>query len=131
MKQSLLPKSWITDALENSDSDSDFADDSEAQKQKKILYWTRVKSLDQMKNQRLMIYDSVPDLDFDKNLKKIRKEMSREPGSIIFDPAVYKKLETFLTMEANKLPKEELERYARIASDLRARFTRKADELLR
>ena len=32
MKQSLLPKSWITDALENSDSDGDYADDSEAQK---------------------------------------------------------------------------------------------------
>ena len=45
MKQTLIPSSWITDALDNSDSDDDYADDSDAQKQKKVLYWTRVKSL--------------------------------------------------------------------------------------
>lgn len=39
-----------------------------------------------------MIYDSAPDLDFDKNLKQIRKEMNREPGSIVFDPAAYKQV---------------------------------------
>ena len=77
-----------------------------------------------------MIYDSAPDLDFDKNLKQIRKEMRGEPGSIVFDPAAYKQVQTFLTMEANKLPREELQRYAIIASELRAKFTKKANELL-
>ena len=78
-----------------------------------------------------MIYDSTPDLDFDKNLKKIRKEISREPGKIIFDPSTYKSVETFLTMEANKLQAEELEQFAIIATDLRAQFTRKANDLVR
>ena len=77
-----------------------------------------------------MIYDSAPDLDFDKNLKRIRKEISGEPGSIVFDPSSYKQVETFLTTEQNKLSREELERYAIIASELRASFTRKAEELL-
>ena len=131
MKQTLLPACWITNALDNSDSDDDYADDSDAQKQKKVFYWTRVKSLSQIQNQRLMIYDSAPDLDFDKNLKKIRKEINRDPGQIIFDPSTYKSVETFLTMEANKLQAIELEQYAIIATDLRAQFTRKADDLVR
>ena len=50
MKQLQIPKSWITDALENSDSDDDYVEDSEAKKQSKICYWTRVKSLSQMKD---------------------------------------------------------------------------------
>ena len=78
-----------------------------------------------------MIYDSAPDLDFDKNLKKIRKEINRDPGQIIFDPSTYKSVETFLTMEANKLQAEEFEQYAILATDLRAQFTRKADDLVR
>ena len=33
-------------------------------------------------------------------------------------------------MEANRLPREELQRYAIIASELRAKFTKKANDLL-
>ena len=69
MKQLQLPKGWIADALENSDSDEDYVEDDEAKKRSKTFYWTRVKSLSQIEEQKLMVYDSAPDLDFDRNLR--------------------------------------------------------------
>ena len=107
-----MPKSWITDALENADSESDYEDDSDSKKQKNILYWTRVKSLNQIKSQRLMIYDSAPDLNFDKNLKQIRKELRGDQGSILFDPAAFTQIKSFLTLDSYQLSKEELLKYA-------------------
>ena len=42
--------------------------------------WTRVKSLAQIKTQKVMVYDAGEDLKFDRTLKVIRKELEHERG---------------------------------------------------
>ena len=52
--------------------------------------WTRVKSLAQIKTQKVMVYDAGEDLKFDRTLKVIRKELEHERGQFAFDPADFK-----------------------------------------
>ena len=86
MKQTRLPSSWVANASEFSDSHNEQFVPEESKKQKPQIFWTRVKSIEQMKNQRLTVYDAFKDLDFDKNLKSIRREVNQMQGKMMFDP---------------------------------------------
>ena len=49
-------------------------------------HWTRVKSLEQIRGQQVLVYDCQSDLAFDKNVKMIRRELEQEVGSFVFEP---------------------------------------------
>ena len=50
------------------------------------MSWTRVKNIDLAVNQRVTVFDVEKDLSSDKALKKIRKDINREPTALVFDP---------------------------------------------
>ena len=99
-------------------------------------YWTRVKNLRQMQSQRIQIFDVANDLQWDKNLQRIRKGITNNLGAMLFDPDEYKKQDGVLTYQRSKLDQHSLLEYAELASNLRAKFLEKAasyngkDELL-
>ena len=76
MRQQRLPTNWVAGAASHSSDSSNYEDEEPALRSKKVQYWTRVKSLEQMKSQRLMVYDATNDMQFDRSLQIIRKEMA-------------------------------------------------------
>ena len=86
------------------------------------LQWTRVKSMSQMQNQRLTLYDGDKDLVWDKNLKTIRKEASKNDGEFIFDPESLKKDSITFTEDEHRLSQDELRTFGMLATELRAKF---------
>ena len=113
MRQTRLPVNWISDAEECSSSFSSSEEEKEPRRNAKPLQWTRVKSLEQMRNQKLMVYDAMEDMRFDRNLKTIRKEIAQPRGQFVFDPEDFKEDAKSFTVEAYKLPEEGLLEYAR------------------
>ena len=89
-----------------------------------------------MQSQRIQIFDVANDLQWDKNLQRIRKGITNDLGAMLFDPDEYKKQDGVLTYQRSKLDKQSLLEYAELASNLRAKFQDKAavykvkDELL-
>ena len=69
-----------------------------------------------------MVYDCSKDLAFDKNVKTLRKELERERGTFVFDPEQFKDRAHDFTVEGNRLSEEELLRYGKLATKLRAQF---------
>ena len=90
------------------------------------LQWTRVKSLKLIKEQKLMVYDGTKDLAFDKNLKVIRKQAAVDGGEFLFDPSSLKEEARTFSIESSKLSQEELLKFGKLATELRARFRAKA-----
>ena len=76
MYQTTLPASWLQDA--ESSSEKDYAEDEQQRRGRKPqpLQWTRVKSLDQIRQQKVLVFEAEKDLNFDKNLKAIRNELN-------------------------------------------------------
>ena len=89
--------------------------------------WTRVKSLDQIRTQQVLVYDSEKDHKFDKNLRVIRKELEHNRGQFVFDPEQFKDIAKTFDVESYRLPEEGLKEYAKMATNLRKRFQQKAD----
>ena len=75
--------------------------------------------MQQIKSQRVMVYNAEEDLKFDRTLKVIRKELDRRRGQFIFDPNDFKELASSFDEESYRLPKEGLLEYAKLASRLR------------
>ena len=75
--------------------------------------------MQQIKSQRVMVYNVEEDLKFDRTLKVIRKELDRRRGQFIFDPNDFKELASSFDEESYRLPKEGLLEYAKLASRLR------------
>ena len=88
--------------------------------------WTRVKSLKKMKNNRYQLFDVANDLQWDKNLQKIRNGITRDLGEMLFDPDNYKGKGDVLTFKRQRLDEQSLLKYARKATSLRAVFKQKA-----
>ena len=65
---------------------------------------TRVKSLEMIKSQRVMVYKAAEDLKFDKSLKAIRKEMDQSRGEFVFDPDDFKDVAKGFEEESYRLP---------------------------
>ena len=80
MVQATLPTSWIRDAVDVSSSESSYSDEEVAQPRGKPLQWSRVKSMQQIRSQRVMVYNAEDDLKFDRTLKVIRREMDQRRG---------------------------------------------------
>ena len=63
MRQTRLPLDWIVGAEESSSDSSSFEEEIVKRgRPAHPLQWTRVKTLEQMKSQRLMVYDGAKDL---------------------------------------------------------------------
>ena len=75
--------------------------------------------MQQIKSQRVMVYNAEEDLKFDRTLKAIRKELDRRRGQFIFDPNDFKELASSFDEESYRLPKEGLLEYAKLTSRLR------------
>ena len=127
MKQTTLPAAWIAENEELSAEESLSEELDEAKKKTAILYWTRVKSLDMIKDQNVHIYEANRDLKFDKSVAQVRKELRGAAGQFIFDPVDFKDQAAGFRVEEYKLPEDGLREYARIATRLRQQFQDKAD----
>ena len=67
------------------------------------MSWTRVKNLELAVQQRVTIFDVEKDLASDKILKKIRKDLNRQPGTLLFDPESYSNDQGQLSISLNTL----------------------------
>ena len=83
------------------------------------LQWTRVKSLEQIRSQKIMVFDSEKDLQFDKSQKVLRAELNHNRGTFIFDPDDFKGQAQSMNVESFRLPQEGLLEYAKLATQLR------------
>ena len=70
-------------------------------------------------------------MNFDKNLKTLRRELERERGAFVFDPDSFKGQYAGFTVEAYRLTEAELHRYGRLATKLRQEFQEKANQAWR
>ena len=123
MKQTTLPVSWNTEAEECSSSESSSSEEDARQSRAKPLQWTRVKSLEMIKSQRVMVYNAAEDLKFDRGLKTIRKEMDSDRGTFVVDPDDFKDVAKGFEVESYRLPEEGLLEYGKLATKLRRQFT--------
>ena len=75
-----MPASWAEER--ESDGSSDMSEEEQKRRGRKPVrpHWTRVKSLEQIKGQQVLVYDCQSDLAFDKNVKMIRRELEQEVG---------------------------------------------------
>ena len=88
--------------------------------------WTRVKSREQMSHSHITVFDIEKDLEADKTLKAVRLGATREKGELLFDPDEWKGKSEELTIDKCKLSIDELRVYAKIASELRTKFLKRA-----
>ena len=70
------------------------------------MYWTRVKSVFGVINQRMTIFDVETDIRTDKSLKQVRKDSVREASLLLFDPETFKSIEDQLTINNHRISKE-------------------------
>ena len=119
MKQTTLPQTWVPGTESSSSSESSSSEEDVKRPRGKPLLWTRVKSLELIKKQKVMVYQAAEDLKFDKTLKIIRKELDHNRGEFIFDPDHFKEISKTFEVESYRLPKEGLLEYARVATQLR------------
>ena len=126
MRQTRLPIDWIVEAEESSSSSEEYEEEVKRGRPVQPLQWTRVKSLKLIKEQKLMVYDGTKDLAFDKNLKVIRKQAAVDGGEFLFDPSSFKEEARTFSIESSKLSQEELLKFGKLATELRARFRAKA-----
>ena len=68
------------------------------------------------------VYEHKADLDFDQKLVEIRSAVTHDKGSYLFDTATFLGHDFGNDLAAHKLPKEELVRYAELATKLRGEF---------
>ena len=120
MRQTRLPVNWIVEAEESSSSSSELEEEVGHRRNAQPLQWTRVKSLELIKDQRLMVYNGTNDLSWDKTLKVIRKQTDVHGGEFVFDPDSLKEEAKTFRLETSRLAHQELIEYGRLATDLRA-----------
>ena len=75
--------------------------------------------MQQIKSQRVIVYNADENLKFDRILKVIRKELDHRRGHFVFDSSDLKELATSFDEESYRLPKEGLLEYTKLASRLR------------
>ena len=119
MKQTTLPLTWVSGAEELSSEESYSDEDEGPVKASPALYWTRVKSLELIKDQQIMVYEANKDLKFDKGLSQVRRELGVTGGQFIFDPADFKDQAAGFRVKDYTLSDEGLLEYGRIATKLR------------
>ena len=90
--------------------------------------WTRVKSRNMISHQRITVFPIEQDLETDKVLKAVRSGATRVKGEILFDPDEWKGKHEELTIDKCRFPTDELQKYAKIATELRNKFQAKAQD---
>ena len=131
MRQTRLPIDWIVGAEQTSSESSSEEEEVKRGRPAQPLQWTRVKSLALMRNQRIMVYDGSQDLRWDKTTKAQRVETQHGGGDFVFDPQSFAQEAARFSTATHRVPEAELERYAKLATELRNKFSQKADALLR
>ena len=119
MKQTTLPHSWVSEAEVSASEESSSEEENVPKSRARPLMWTRVRSLEMIKSQRVMVFDAAEDLKFDKTLKTIRKEMDSDRGQFVFDPDDFKEAAKSFEVESYRLPEEGLLEYGKLATQLR------------
>ena len=104
MKQTTLPQGWVSGAESSSSSESSSSEEEVKKPRGKPLLWTRVKSLELIRKQRVMVYGTAEDLKFDRTLKTIRREMDHNRGEFVFDPDHFKDEAKTFDVESFQLP---------------------------
>ena len=89
--------------------------------------WTRIRSRESMSHGKITVFDIEKDLEADKVLKRVRLGATREQGSFLFDPDLWKGREDELKLEQCKLSEDELRNYARIATSVRKKLKERAE----
>ena len=79
-----------------------------------------------MQSKRIQLFDVANDLQWDKNLQRIRNGITNDLGTMLFDPDEYKNQGNVLTFQRYKLDANALLEYAKRASALRAMFKERA-----
>ena len=79
-----------------------------------------------MQSKRIQLFDVANDLQWDKNLQRIRNGITNDLGVMLFDPDEYKNQGNVLTFQRYKLDANALLEYAKRASALRAMFIQRA-----
>lgn len=67
MRQTRLPIEWVTSAEADSSESVSSEEEKVPARKAAPLQWTRVKSLEQIRSQKIMVFDSDKDLQFDKS----------------------------------------------------------------
>ena len=119
MRQTRLPIEWVTSAEADSSESVSSEEEKVPARKAAPLQWTRVKSLEQIRSQKIMVFDSEKDLQFDKSQKILRAELNHNRGTFIFDPDDFKGQAQSMTVESFRLPQEGLLEYAKLATQLR------------
>ena len=78
-----------------------------------------------------MVYNADTDLNLDQTNNFIRSIVTHVKGKMLFDPDTYKNCKDDLTVEANQLTLEQIKVYARTCTELRVKFSEKAQTLAR
>ena len=131
MRQTRLPIDWIVGAEQTSSESSFEEEEVKRGRPAQPLQWTRVKSLALMKSQRPMVYDGSKDLKWDKLQKAQRAETQHGGGEFVFDPQSFAQEAATFSTATHQVPEGELERYGKLATELRSLFSLKADALYR
>ena len=71
-----------------------------------------------------MVYDGTKDLNWDRNLKVIRKQTAVQGGQFVFDPDSLKDEARMFRIDTYRLSYDELVEYGKLASSLRQGFRR-------
>ena len=79
-----------------------------------------------MQSKRIQLFDVTNDLQWDKNLQRIRNGITNDLGTMLFDPDEYKNQGNVLTFQRYKLDANALLEYAKRASALRTMFKERA-----
>ena len=125
-RQSTLNKYYPSLSHEDSDQSSGYAPTPRKSTLAETFFWTRVKSRQMMQKPRINVFDVASDLEWDKNLKAIRKGTVKDLGEILFDPDAYNRSDDTLLLQNNQLSDVQLLEYAKIATILREQFKDKA-----
>ena len=90
------------------DSCSSYSDDSESDKQKENLKWTRVLSVHGMKTNNIVLYDLKLDSNTDNVKNQARGHMQNLRDEILFDPDRYNNQSYDYSLDKHRLTQEEL-----------------------
>ena len=70
-----------------------------------------------------MVYDGSQDLRWDKTTKAQRVETQHGGGDFVFDPQSFAQEAARFSTATHRVPEAELERYAKLATELRNKFS--------
>ena len=91
--------------------------------------WSRVVARDGMRLAGAATYKIGPDLIYDTSVRETLQNIEQAQGEILFSPLRYKASTLELNLEQHRLPEGQLLEHARSATQIRAGFRQRVEEL--